>query len=852
MNSLSLNGNWKIRWTDGQRGGAPHYAKEPGQLIDADLLGIEKQISNLFDEVKWIDAIVPGEVHLDLWRAGIIDDPYIRANVLKCRWVEEFMWYYRREFDAPHTKSPLCSVLKFDGLDYGAIVYLNGEEIARHENAFHPLIVNVSGKIKDKSNVLVVRLESGLYTIAEKKVTPLYSATMGVDNLLHKRMWMRKPQFSTAWDWSPRLLNVGIFKDVFLLSSDINIVEQCQVRSNTSKDMKSATLNVRLFLNQSFPLETPVTVKLKINGVSYPAKLNRSDKELSASVTIENPDLWYPLGHGKQTLYTIEMSFYAGDQMFYKETKKTGFRHIEIDQGVHPVAGNYFTLMVNGEKIFAKGANFVPCDMIISAITKERYDKITDLALEANFNLLRVWGGGIYEHDDFYELCDRKGILVWQEFISACATLPYDDKEFAESIHREAIYNIRRLSHYPSLIVWCGNNEVDVHAVKDLKGFDTLPEDTALYFETFPRLVSQEDPEKYYQPSSPYSFDGSPAYNDLVGDQHPWSVGFINKDHRDYRKMECRFANEGGILGPTTLSTIDKCLSPQQRHMHSFEWDIHDNMLENWQVGTSSDENVKFWLSINPRSLSLEEAVFAGGFVQSEGLTSYIDSFRSKKFTCSAAIFWMYNDCWPSTISWTIIDYYLNRTPSFYSVKRAFAPIRVLIVQDNSVFKIIINNDLLSEESLSLRFGLFSCDGAYLLDETKSVSVASNSCDSYATIELKAYSDPDAIPFAVIYNSNGDLLSQNRYLKDKFYEMPLEESAIKVTVNENEVIFQSSVFVVGVGLQISDDENIKDNMFDLFPNIPYSVKKNKDISFGVKYTVNDLIRKQDLDRSNIK
>ena len=253
MITTSFNGKWKIRWSDGQRGGAPHFNKEPGQPMDADLLGLNKNISDLYDDIKWIDASVPGEVHLDLWNCGIIDNPYIESNVLKARWIEECMWYYRKVFDAASEYYSKYAYLKFEGLDYGAIIYLNGKEIARHENAFYPLIVNVSGKLKKQDNVLIVRLESGVYTIAEKKITHLYSATMGIDNLLHKRMWLRKPQFSAAWDWSQRSLNVGIHKSVSLLSSDFAIFTQSQIRNSLSPDYKNALVEIRIFAETKIP-----------------------------------------------------------------------------------------------------------------------------------------------------------------------------------------------------------------------------------------------------------------------------------------------------------------------------------------------------------------------------------------------------------------------------------------------------------------------------------------------------------------------------------------------------------------------------------------------------------------------
>lgn len=840
MMKQSLNGIWKIRWTDGQRGGSPHFAKEPGQPLDADLLGHPKDISNLYDPVKWIDASVPGEVHLDLLRAGLIDDPYIGTNVLKCRWVEEFVWYYRKVFDAPQAACSANAVIRFMGLDYGAVIYLNGREIARHANAFRPLLVDVTGKLSDKGNVLVVALESGLYSISEKKVSHLYSATMGVDNLLHKRMWLRKPQSSTAWDWSPRLLNVGVFGNVELLWGDITIVKQTQVRSTTSPDLKSAELEIRFFLSVPLPADSNVSAKVSLNGIEFPAEVKTDDDHVSATISVDSPKLWFPAGYGEHYLYDLIYSLECNGNTIDTDERRIGFRHVHVDQSPHPEGGNYFILNVNGVPVFAKGANLVPADMIIAAIDDDRYDKLTDLALEANFNMLRVWGGGVYEDDRFYRFCDEKGLLVWQEFISACATLPYTDQDFRDEVHIEARYQMRRLSGYPSLIVWCGNNEVDVQGIQRFKGYPDLPEDSRLYYEALPEILKDEDPEKYYQPSSPYSFDGSYADNELVGDQHPWAVGFDNKDHRLYRNMKCRFPNEGGVLGSTSLDNIEDCLEPGQRYLHSFSWDIHDNMLEGWKPGTSSDANVLFWLDSDVRKLALEEAVYALGAVQADGLTTYIDHFRSRKFDTSAAIFWMYNDCWPATISWTIVDHKLRRTPSFYPVKRAFEHVRVLLTQTSEGFDILVNNDSLTDVYLTLITGFFSCDGAKTPERESVVNIPANSCAKYDNLP-QDLCEKNMIPYALLRDADGKILSQNRFISARFYELPLvKEPVIRRETGDGWVAFTSDVFVPYACVGLRGDDRDTDNFFDLLPGIPYRIE-TAEKETDIVYTLNGII-----------
>ena len=834
-----LNGNWKIHFTDGQRGGMPHCIKEDGNLLDADLKGIQKTISDDYDDVKWIDAVVPGEIHLDLLRAGIIDDPYVGINALKCRWVEEMMWYYRRVFDASEAAEASYAFLRFEGLDYGAVIYLNGQEIARHANSFYPLSVDVSGKLKKQGNVLVVQLESGIYSVAEKPISHLYSATMSIDNLLHKRMWLRKPQNSCEWDWSTRFLNVGIYKDVSLHYSDDAIVDQVSLQCKTQPDFSSGALNARIFLS-ACSQEKEYRIRMTVDGIAYQSeKLDISTHKASFTVTVQKPELWYPIGYGAQKLYEVCIELLADGETIYKTSRKTGFRTVVFDQSPHPDGGNYCNLLINGVRIFAKGGNFVPADMITAAITKERYQTIVDRALEANFNFLRIWGGGLYEADEFYELCNEKGILVWQEFIAACGTLPYDDPVFAADIEKEAVYQLRRLAGHPSLVVWCGNNEIDVWGVRDFSGH--MPVDASFYHVVLPRLVKAEDPEKYYQPTSPWSFDDSPAGSDIVGDQHPWSIGFRDKDHRKYRDMVCRFPNEGGMLGPNSMATIRRLMQGDDR-LHSITWDFHENMLESWMKGTSGDESVRFWTDLNPRDMLLEESVYLGGFIHSEALKEYIDSFRSKKFTCGSAIFWMYNDCWPCTRSWTIVDYYDNRTPSFYSVKRAFAPVRSIarIWDDNLEF--VISNDLPNEFHGRLRYGIMGYNGTALLDKTVPVTIKENVSMPAVCMPAGAYptlNGENTIVFCILYDENGKRISDNHLLLSKYYEMKLEQPNIQIDFKGETAVFTTDKPAFGVCLDLDGTNQLDDNMFDLLPGIPYTIGWDGQQPPQVLYTLND-------------
>jgi beta-mannosidase len=677
--SIDLNGTWKLRWSDGQRGRTEYAARDV-----------------IVEDDRWMDAQVPGEVHLDLVKAGMIADPYVGTNVLAARWVEECWWSYRRMFELNEVP-PGRAWLVFEGLDLNAIILLNGKEVGRHANTFYPCRVDVTGKLRAGTNTLVVHLDSGLWGAADK---PSQDWWHWPDQILNKRHWMRKPQCQFGWDWSHRLINVGMFKPVRLEWTDAPArVDQLVPLVEVAPDLQSATVRVRWFVEGLEPEKRAARLRIEMPeaGVSVDAdvEVRPGLHACEAVVKVDRPRLWWPVGHGEQALYELRASLEIDGKEIGCRQASVGFRRVQFDQAPHPDRGRYFNLEVNGRKIFVKGSNFVPADMIFARIDRARYETLTNLALESNFNFLRVWGGGLYEADAFYEMCDAKGLLVWQEFIFACSRYPTTDQAFYEDVQREATWNVRRLASHPSLIAWCGNNEIEWGDWDwDYGRTGVIMPDHAFFHITLPRLVAREDPTRYYQPSSPFSPDRMPPNSDHAGDQHPWSIGFFANDFRKYREMTCRFASEGGILGPTSLLTMRACLpEPAQQTVLSFAWQVHDNSVATWTEPSAPDEMIRQWVGKEPRELSIEQFAYWAGLVQGEGLREYVENFRRRMFDSGAAIFWMFNDCWPATRSWTTVDYHLRRTPAFHAVRRAMAPIHLVVAQDAEEIVVFGIND---------------------------------------------------------------------------------------------------------------------------------------------------------------
>lgn len=807
MNEISLNGPWKARWFDGQRG------------------SMEFANRDQVDEARYIEAQVPGEIHLDLWRHGIIDDPYVGTNCLKARWVEECFWSYRGEFDAPEQAVRARAWLVFESLDLVATIVLNGQEIGRHRNVFYPCRIDVTGQLKPGRNVLTVHLDGGLFDAAEK---PWKGYGNRPDALLHKRHWLRKPQCQFSWDWSTRLINVGITGSVRLEYTDQPArVDQFVPLVTLSEDLRQGSVLARLFVEGLSADEAPATLKVELPELGIEQSADVTIKPglhpVELRVDVPNPQLWWPIGHGEPKRYELRVCLEVRGQVLHRQSCMIGFRHVKVVQDPHPEQGRYFYFQINGKPIFCKGANFVPADMIFARLDRARYEQLVDRAIEANFNFLRVWGGGLYESSDFFDICDARGILVWQEFIFACSKYPAHDQAFFDDVKWEAIHNLRRLARHPSLVAWCGNNEME-QGNWDW-GYDqgVVHPDYAFFHLTLPRLLKAEDPTRYYQPSSPFSPDGEYPNADHVGDQHPWSVGFANTDFRDYRKMICRFPNEGGIIGPTSLPTMLACLPENQRYVHSFAWQTHDNSIDSWGEPSYLDGMVHQWLGCDARKMSIEEFTYRVGLLQGEGLREYIDNFRRRMFSSASAIFWMFNDCWPAVRSWTIVDYYLRRTPAFWAVKRAMQPVSVVLAEQQDRIAVYGINETAETIEADLIFGLFELAGGWPMRRQRRVSLPANASVELDSFPRSEWTDPArSMAFAKL-TQGSKLLARNRLFLQLFKDMTFPTAQVTVKLTDGVAAFHSPTFAWGVCLDLSGQRSLPDNFFDLWPGESYSM-----------------------------
>jgi len=815
--SLLLNGTWGLTYAEGL------LLMPPDHYTGVVLYGREL-----------MPATVPAPIHQVLQEAGVIDDPHIGLNSLKARWVEEMFWVYRHTFSVPAEAVDQYAWLTFEKLELDAIVSLNGLEVGRHANANRPACFNVTGKVRAGENLLVVQLSSGMHTASDK---PAANYFIGETGRLTKRQWHRHPQYQSGWDWNPRLVNVGIVGDVRLEWRPTPRLRQVTVFAIPTPDLSAAVVFARATIENIDTEPMPGTLRVRIletgQEVEQSVNLIAADESRhEVKIDLLNPRLWWPIHHGEQYRYTVEVTLEAGGETQTVQ-RKTGVRRIEMDQSPHPVEGRYCMLRVNNRPIFCKGGNWVPADMLYGTVTPTRYRELVDIALAANFNTLRIWGGGLFADPVLCDICDEAGVLIWHDFLFACAKYPGDDPDFAAEVRKEVIYAVREMAHHPSLVVWCGNNEIewgDWHW-----GYDSTPPSHphyALFHYEIPRIVIEEDPSTRHWISSPWSPEFKMPNDPTVGDQHPWNVSLGTPgaaDWWEYRTYVDRFPNEGGVLGASSPATLRQFLPANEQFLYSLSWDHHDNPFAttDWTRGALGHtyQTIEFWTGRDPLAMSLDEYAYVSGLLQAEGLKEYITNYRRRMFSSASAIFWMYNDSWPVTNGWTIVDYYLRKKLSYHPVRRAFQPVTVVVAEEDSTVTVFGINDTPQEWHGDLRFGLFTLAGELPRDESKPVIFAANASTPLAHFSRAEWEElglQQSGAFAVL-EQNGKTIAQHRLFLARFKDLAFVEPQINTLLVGNVLTLASETFAWGVCLDVDGELPLADNCFDLLPGIPYSI-----------------------------
>ncbi|WP_424952944.1 glycosyl hydrolase 2 galactose-binding domain-containing protein [Deinococcus sp.] len=695
---------------------APHSGQHEAQLPPA-------------DDARWLPARVPGGVLQALLEAGAIPDPFYAQNETQVAWVGESDWLYRTEFSAetltPGERAELC----FDGLDTFARVWLNGQLILESDNMFVPQRIDVSGLLKSE-NTLSILFGSAWH--AGRELQAAHGGPQPLWNGDASRLHVRKAQYHYGWDWGPKLIDAGPWREIRLERFVARIAE-VQPYTSLSDDFRWATVDVRAQLAGN---HQGATLRLTLIG---PAGETLGEHHAPAAelvertFVLEEPQLWYPHTLGEQPLYRLVAELLSDGGPLDARDVRFGVRDIQIRQ--EPVAGQAgrsFTVVVNGQESFIGGANWIPGDSLLGRMTPQRYRAGVAAARAANLGMLRVWGGGIYEDDSFYTACDELGVLVWQDFMFACGLYPAHPA-FVESVRQEAVANVLRLRPHPCLAVWTGNNEdYQIAYSQGRYHAELAPEDESamparvIYERLLPAVLAEHDPGRYYQPGSP--FQGEDPDDVTLGDRHTWDVwGRDARPARDYRELGGRFVSEFGLAAAPHPDTLRSVLPPGE-----WRWDS-PSFLSHLRAEQGLERLQKYAAPYGPLPESLDDFIYVTQLAQSEALDCAYRIWRRGwgvpgGRAVSGALVWQLNDCWPVT-SWALIDSAERPKPAYYAVRRALEPLTVsLWPMEGGGAELWALNAHAQARQLTLELCAFAPDGTPLPAERRAASLAPNAC----------------------------------------------------------------------------------------------------------------------------
>lgn len=664
-----------------------------------------------------VSAQVPGDIHADLFRAGIIEDPYFGLNHRALHWVLGENFVYETRFCAEEEElSAESAFLRFYGIDTYASVELNGVTLGETENMFLRYEFDVTRLLR-RENVLRVRMRSTA-RVAQTFDCASYFATFNVP-----RIFMRKAQCHFGWDWAPDLPGYGIWSDVTLCCGSRRRIGALRWYA-----FPDGSVNFRAELN--FGGED---VYLKAEAALFPGKpLAAGKTECTVAATgmknlvnvyVPQPKLWWPRGYGKANLYEYRVGLYAADGTLLDERRgRFAFRTVEAEQLPFGDANRSFTLKVNGVRVYCRGSNWVPAECFTGIMRQEKYERLIRLAAEGNFNMLRVWGGGIYERDRFYDLCDEYGIMVWQDFMFACADIPEEDAAFVENCLREVDYQVERLAGHASIVCWCGGNEKTGSCGKMIQHGDYFV-DTLLH-----GRVATLDPTRPFLRQSPFSWTDS-GNDRTSGESHCSSFeDSLAKGMRNYRKTvaekQTSFTSECAVLGPAVREQFERMFPADKLWPVNEYWE--DRFMKNPYAAIEcsfAQQEVRFATELYGAPRGLDEFIFKAMSVHAESLQAEIDHSRSRAWKNSGFMNWMFSDIWPSA-TWAVVDHSLEPKQAYYRLRRCYAPLRPAFVYEaGGETGAYVFNDTRKPFSGRFVYGEKRMDGSFVWREERAVRI---------------------------------------------------------------------------------------------------------------------------------
>ena len=667
---------------------------------------------------EWFQGQVPGSVHADLLAAGKIPDPFVGDNEGQVQWIGQVDWEYRRAFQVPADLLKEEHVtLVCDGLDTIAEVSVNGRPVGNAQNMFVTYRWEVKPLLKAGSNQIALAFRGPVTYEAEREAA---RRAQGLDPTLGDGPNIRKAPCHFGWDWGPKLPVIGIWKDIRLEGrstarfDDVHLRQVHQAGTvRLSADMTlekwaGADLSARLAITS--PDGKKIHQEVKLDG----------DRGVVEAV-IADAQLWWPNGYGAQPLYRVEISLLSGKEVIDAKTYRVGLRTIELRRKPDEW-GESFTFVVNGVPVFAKGSDWIPADSFPTRITRQSLEGLIRSAVATHQNMLRVWGGGFFETEDFYDLCDEYGILVWQDFVFACSIYPLDEADFVANLHQEVIDNVRRLRHRASLALWCGNNEMEMGW--EFWGW-SKPEharlkkaDEAYFYHTLPEWVASLDPDRAYWPSSPSS---NLPYQDTngqsKGDAHYWDVWHGRKPFTAYRSQFPRFMSEFGFQSLPPFETVKTYAGAADWNMTSYIMEYHQ------RSGSGNGLMISQMTDTFRMPKDFESLVYLSMMLQAEGIRYGVEHWRRNMHRISGTLYWQLNDCWP-VASWASLDYFGRWKALHYAARRFYAPVMLSILDEGLKMSVHVTSDLTAAWTGALTWHLVTLGGQVLESGEEAVIAA--------------------------------------------------------------------------------------------------------------------------------
>ncbi|MCI2229669.1 glycoside hydrolase family 2 protein [Polaribacter sp. MSW13] len=762
------------------------------------------------DTLSWQSASVPGNIFTDLLDHKIIVDPFIKTNEEKVQWVSTKNWEYRTTFNLSDDVFKKKNIeLNFDGLDTYAKVYINGNYQLDTDNAFRKYSISLKDIPLSKTNELRIIFQKTESFENSAKLNSKYNLPEG------KRIYTRKAQFQYGWDWGPKLNTSGIWKDVFINAWDDLKFENIFIKQEALNKEK-ATLSVEITIESNADKNANLFTKINDKEISSTIALKNGKHTYKVPIEIENPKLWWTHNLGDPYLYHFNFQLISDGKIKDEKSIKKGLRTIKLITEKDSI-GESFYFELNGKPVYAKGSNYIPQNSFQNKVSNQHYEKLLSDVVKTNMNMLRVWGGGIYENDIFYDLCDEKGILIWQDFMFACAMYP-GDIEFLANIKEEAAQQVSRLQNHVSIALWCGNNENSEgwkrwgwQADRTEKEKQEIWNDYTIVFDSIlPNAVANFSETDYWQ-SSPKYGRGNPKY-EFEGDAHDWWVWHDAAPFEHFEERVPRFMSEFGfqsfpsfevinyINQSNTINLKTDAIQSHQKHVRGFQL-INEYMERDYTVPTND-----------------EDYAYVSQLLQAKGIVMGIEAHRRAKPTNMGTLYWQLNDCWPA-ISWSSIDYLGNWKALQYKVTKAFENLSISTTFKNNKASIYILNDNFDIINDYLTIELIDFKGNILWSDKKLITINKN-------ISKKIY-ELDLIDKNINTKNTYLRVKFNSALKISFLEKPknliLENSEIIKSINkfgDNQflITLQSKTLQKDVFLFTNEKGHFNINFFNLEPN----------------------------------